>query len=130
MRFIKILNRPISPHLTIYSSQFTSVYSIWHRITGISLSLLIVFCLIFIKISSYNVYGIISNEYLTINLWIQNSIILNLLITFFYHVLNGLRHIIWDLGFNLPIKFILTSAIFIGFFLILYIFLLFYKILI
>ena len=30
-------SRPLSPHLTIYRPQFTSVMSILHRITGVSL---------------------------------------------------------------------------------------------
>ena len=129
MRFTKILNRPGSPHLTIYSSQFTSIYSIWHRITGISLILLLVVYLIFLKVSSYSIYGILNESCLNINLWIKNSIFLNLLVILFYHILNGLRHIIWDLGFNLPIKIVLNSAKIVSIFLFLYVFFVFYKIL-
>lgn len=34
----KRLNRPVSPHLTIYKFQITSVLSITHRATGLALS--------------------------------------------------------------------------------------------
>jgi len=34
----KRLNRPMSPHLTIYKPQVTSMLSITHRITGIAVS--------------------------------------------------------------------------------------------
>ena len=30
-------NRPLSPHLTVYKAQITSVLSIFHRITGVAL---------------------------------------------------------------------------------------------
>ena len=41
-------NRPISPHLSIYKPQITSILSISHRITGVfqSLGLLIIILLL------------------------------------------------------------------------------------
>ena len=35
----KLVKRPLSPHLQIYKPQITTVLSIFHRITGIALSL-------------------------------------------------------------------------------------------
>ena len=49
-------NRPLSPHLTIYRPQFTSVLSILHRITGIGLMLsfaLILFWFISLALGQY-----------------------------------------------------------------------------
>lgn len=37
------LGRPLSPHLTIYSPQLTSMLSISHRITGIILTIYFIF---------------------------------------------------------------------------------------
>jgi|GEM_PF-2812664 len=34
------INRPISPHLTIYNTQKSSLFSIWHRISGVSMFIL------------------------------------------------------------------------------------------
>lgn len=106
----KILNRPLTPHLTIYSSQLTSVYSIWHRITGLVIIFSLIMYLVFLKVNSY----FISNIGLEISLWVQNSFFLVLIMFFYYHILNGIRHINWDLGFILPIKKVLNSAIFIS----------------
>nr|YP_009541972.1 succinate:cytochrome c oxidoreductase subunit 3 [Synarthrophyton chejuense]AYR06642.1 succinate:cytochrome c oxidoreductase subunit 3 [Synarthrophyton chejuense] len=98
-------NRPLSPHLSIYTSQFTSIYSIWHRITGISLIFFIYFTILIFKLSSflilnYNVFLILPKIYL----WFQNCIFLNIALFFLYHLFNGLRHLFWDLGFNLFVK--------------------------
>ena len=54
-----ILNKPLAPHLTIYSSQFTSIYSIWHRITGVTLILILVLYLTFLKFLSINIYSLL-----------------------------------------------------------------------
>lgn len=114
---IKIRNRPLSPHLTIYISQFTSIYSIWHRITGLSLLLVLILFIVFCKFTSCLV---ILPEFiyyfLKINLWLQNCIFINFLVLITYHSINGLRHINWDLGFNLFLKPInITSKIIILF---------------
>jgi len=105
----KVLNRPLTPHLTVYSGQYTSIYSIWHRITGVSLIFLIVIYLSSLKLSSYGVFNLLHN-YFYINLWINNAIYLNIIIFFSYHTFNGLRHIIWDLGFMLPVNKVINSS--------------------
>lgn len=106
----KIQNRPLTPHLTIYSSQVTSVYSIWHRITGLSLIFALALYLSFLKFNSY----FICELEIKIDVWVQNSFFLILTIFFYYHVLNGIRHISWDLGFILPINTVLNSARFLS----------------
>lgn len=113
---LKILNRPLTPHLTIYSSQLTSIYSIWHRLTGLVLIFSLILYLSFLKFTSCFIYRLTLDFYL----WIQNAFFLVLVIIFFYHGLNGLRHISWDLGFILPIKNVLSSAIIISFILFCY----------
>nr|WDA66158.1 succinate:cytochrome c oxidoreductase subunit 3 [Lithothamnion corallioides] len=107
----KIWNRPLSPHLTIYTGQFTSIYSIWHRITGVILVFLLIFFLMLCKISSFVVLNAnILEVYSFIYLWIKNCIFLSITLLLAYHVINGLRHISWDLGFNLPINIVINSA--------------------
>jgi len=105
----KVLNRPLTPHLTVYSSQYTSMYSIWHRITGVTLIFLIVFYLSYLKVLSYGMLNLISNLFYT-HLWINNAVYLNTIIFFSYHTFNGLRHITWDLGFMLPIIKVVKSS--------------------
>ena len=41
-------NRPLSPHLSVYKPQFTSVLSIFHRITGVALLFSLILALIWV----------------------------------------------------------------------------------
>ncbi len=101
-------NLPLSPHLQIYKPQITSLLSISHRISGIALnfSLIIsIFGLLSLSLGEnyYNLFIFFINSYP-----LKISIFLTIL-GFSYHLLNGIRHIIWDLGFFLENK---SSAIF------------------
>lgn len=95
---------PTSPHLQIYKPQITSVLSITHRITGFCLSLTLPLYIlwlscIFFGSNSYSILiGLCSNIFVSI---------LFILMTygFSYHMLNGIRHLIWDFGYGLSIKF-------------------------
>jgi len=109
-----IFNRPLSPHLTIYSSELTSIYSIWHRITGLILILILITNFSILKFSTFFVLGGLYEFFFVTFLWIKNSFFINFIIFFCYHMLNGIRHIIWDLGFILPINKVLISAKFIN----------------
>ena len=117
----KIFNRPLTPHLTIYSSQITSLYSIWHRVTGISMIFLTIIFLSVIKFNTYSLHESFLIIFYPMSLWFQNSIYLNVTIFLIYHMLNGIRHIIWDLGFFLPIKNVNVSIKVINFGLICYV---------
>jgi succinate dehydrogenase / fumarate reductase cytochrome b subunit len=94
---------PLSPHLQIYRWQISSLLSITHRITGI-LNLL---GLIFISawISSA---GIGENlfEYFSVFLksFIGKFILIGFTWSINYHLLSGIRHFFWDLGYGYEIK--------------------------
>ena len=94
---------PLSPHLQIYRWQISSLLSIIHRITGI-LNLL---GLIFISawISSA---GIGENlfEYFLVFLksFIGKFILIGFTWSMSYHLLSGIRHFFWDLGYGYEIK--------------------------
>nr|AYR06589.1 succinate:cytochrome c oxidoreductase subunit 3 [Lithothamnion sp.] len=110
-KVFKILNRPLSPHLTIYTSQITSIYSIWHRIAGVVLIFLLIIFLVLCKMSSFIILNTkILKIYFCTHLWIKNCIFFNVTLLLLYHLINGLRHINWDLGFNLSINLLLNSA--------------------
>ena len=95
--------RPLSPHLQIYKVVYK--LSIMHRVSGIILFLgLLIFSWGFIASFLcpqiiYRIYNFLCNSYtslccfkLLIFVW------LNVLC---YHYLNGIRHILWDLGLGL-----------------------------
>lgn len=110
----KIFNRPIAPHLSVYIPQLSSLFSIWHRISGIGLAFFLTIVLIFIRtiLSSNFVYNLLNLIPFEISQW--TIIFLNLLVLLFllYHLFNGMRHIIWDFGFFLDIKYLSKFSLF------------------
>lgn len=88
-------NRPLSPHLTIYRPQLTSMTSILTRITGNALivgALLVVWWLL--AASSGPDYFSIANGVITS--WFGKLIMLGSIWALWYHTLAGVRHLIWD----------------------------------
>ena len=103
-------NRPISPHLSIYKPQITSILSISHRMSGVfqSLGLLIIVLLLFSLFLGKN-----SHEFfmLIINSLIGKAFLFFYVLSLCYHLFNGIRHIIWDIGFGFEIKNVYYSGI-------------------
>ena len=95
--------RPLSPHLQIYKPQLTSVMSISHRFTGVILSMLLILLPLFFFLLA------LGNEYFAILVMILDHFLVKLILygTIFvisYHLLNGIRHLFWDMGIGLSIK--------------------------
>jgi succinate dehydrogenase / fumarate reductase cytochrome b subunit len=91
--------RPTSPHLQVYRPQLTSITSILHRLTGIFLSLGIVALVLWLVAAAYG-----SAEF-ALAQQLLGSILGRVLLflwtgAFFYHLLNGLRHLAWDAGWG------------------------------
>ncbi len=92
-------SRPLSPHLQIYKPIPTMMASILHRITGAALyfgTVLVAWWLI--ATASGGVY------YDWVQ-WAMSSIIGKLILigytwALMYHMLSGLRHFMWDLGYG------------------------------
>ncbi len=103
-------NKPLSPHLTIYKPQITSILSISHRMSGVfqSLGLLIIVLLLFSLFLGKN-----SHEFfmLFINSLIGKAFLFFYVLSLCYHLFNGIRHIIWDIGFGFEIKNVYYSGI-------------------
>lgn len=109
-------NRPISPHLLIYSPQLSSLFSIWHRITGVVLASIISIFLLILKtftISNFFYLIVLEKIFLILShtIWLTNYFYLLVLLFLSYHAINGIRHIIWDLGLFLNIRFLFNSSI-------------------
>jgi len=100
--------RPLSPNLGIYKPQITSVLSITHRITGFALYIGVILLAWWIFA---NVYGCAA----CVNPLIASTLgrILLMLWSFalFYHMLNGIRHLFWDMGKGFEIKTVNRTGI-------------------
>lgn len=102
--------RPLSPHLSIYSTQVTSAFSVLHRGTGIFLTLVLfaaIFSLDFISYGfpNYSIWRV-SSAFTTGLAAEVISALMVAAISFalFLHLLTGIRHLIWDwmlFGFDL-----------------------------
>ena len=94
---------PLSPHLQIYRWQISSLLSITHRNAGIINLLsfiLIFFWLITLSIgeNSYELF------LLTINSFFGKFILIGFTWSISFHLLSGIRHLAWDLGYGIEIK--------------------------
>ncbi|MEZ5672223.1 MAG: succinate dehydrogenase, cytochrome b556 subunit [Thiotrichaceae bacterium] len=104
-------NRPLSPHLQIYQWQLTAVMSILHRGTGAVLALGI---LPFV----YWLMAIAGGEasYNQAHHFLAHPIGLLMLFgwTFalFYHLCNGIRHLMWDAGWGFDIKTVYQTGLY------------------
>ncbi|MBS9717012.1 succinate dehydrogenase, cytochrome b556 subunit [Pseudohalocynthiibacter aestuariivivens] len=96
-------NRPLSPHLSIYRPQITSVLSIIHRITGVGMSLsavLIVWW--FLAAATSPEYFEFVDGLLTS--WLGLLVLVASLWAFWFHFFNGIRHLRWDAGVGLGLS--------------------------
>ncbi len=90
-------DRPLSPHLSIYRWPVTMVTSILHRATGIAMAagFIVLVAWLFDAAAGPEVYAVF--------LGAASSLIGKLLLigwswAFFYHLCNGIRHLVWDSG--------------------------------
>jgi len=85
--------RPVSPNLAVYKPQASSLQSIFHRISGFLLVLILYTGTYFIHLQSYLINSIRFDESYFLELMI--NILLNIvLLALCYHILNGIRYII------------------------------------
>jgi succinate dehydrogenase / fumarate reductase cytochrome b subunit len=96
-------NRPLSPHLTIYRPQVTSITSILTRITGNAMllaALLIVWW--FLAAATSPEYFAVADGVITSFL---GDLVMSLsLLGLWYHALAGIRHLIWDNAIGLELE--------------------------
>ncbi|SRR5258708_11345053 len=99
------MERPLSPFMfpVWYRFQITSALSILHRLTGIGLavgSILLAWWLISVAAGG--------ELFEATHRFLASSIGMVLLflwsVAFFYHLCNGIRHLVWDAGYGFEIR--------------------------
>ena len=90
-------DRPLSPHLSVYRWPITMTLSILHRGTGIALSigLVVLAAWLVAAASSADDYARFANLMSTL---IGRLFLIGWSYAFFYHLANGIRHLVWDTG--------------------------------
>ncbi len=96
-------NRPLSPHLTIYRPQMTSMTSIFTRITGNAMllaALMIVWW--FLAAATSPEYFAVADGFVTS--WFGDLVMTLSVWALWYHAFAGVRHLIWDAGYGLEVE--------------------------
>ncbi len=96
-------NRPLSPHLTIYRPQLTSITSILTRITGNALLVAAVLIVWWFLAASYGPeYFATADAVLTS--WFGDLVLFLSMWAVWYHFFAGIRHLIWDSGHGFELE--------------------------
>ena len=94
---------PLSPHIQIYRWHISSLISITHRIVGVINLLALIFIFFWLLALSFG-----ENSYelflLSINSFIGKFILIGFTWSMSFHILSGIRHLAWDLGYGFEIK--------------------------
>lgn len=101
--------RPLSPHLQIYRWQITMLMSIAHRITGIALAvgtLLLVWWLVALAAGP----AAFAQAQGFIGSWFGLLLLFGWSVALFYHLCNGIRHLVWDAGRGFEISSMYASG--------------------
>ncbi|KAF4526043.1 hypothetical protein B566_EDAN000837 [Ephemera danica] len=105
------LGRPMSPHLTIYKPQITSMLSITHRITGMAVSGYVYafsIGMMMLPASFPHYCAALANMHLSPALLFTAKFLIAF--PFTYHLCNGVRHLMWDLGKGLELKQVYSTG--------------------
>jgi len=108
---MKYKNNPLSPHLQIYRWNISSLLSIAHRIVGV---------INILAITTICIWSLLlllgSESYQSINFFLNTFfgkfLAVSLCWTFSFHILNELRHLIWDLGYGFDLKVSKITGVF------------------
>jgi succinate dehydrogenase / fumarate reductase cytochrome b subunit len=107
-----VRERPMSPHLSIWRWHITMAASIAHRVSGVALyvgALIAAGWAITLASgpAAYACYkGVLGSPFGLL-------VMFGLTLSVFYHLANGIRHLVWDTGHGLDVKSANASAAFV-----------------
>ena len=102
-------NRPLSPHLSIHKKVLTALFSIFHRITGIGLSIGSILISIWFLLISLGPNYFVYFEIISKNILFK-FILLIWTIGIFYHLYNGCRKLYWSFGIGMDLTTVYRSG--------------------
>jgi succinate dehydrogenase / fumarate reductase cytochrome b subunit len=99
------MQRPLSPFMfpTWYRFQITSALSILHRLTGIALAVgsILLACWLVAVATGGEVFAA-THAFLVSPIGV--ALLLLWSVAFFYHLCNGIRHLVWDAGYGFELR--------------------------
>lgn len=102
--------KPLSPHLQVWRWHITMATSILHRATGCALYVgaLIAAAWAVSLASGPEAYATFKG---LMGSWLGLFVMFGLTLSVFYHLANGVRHLVWDAGHGLDVKSANASAV-------------------
>ena len=91
--------RPLSPHLQIYKWPLAMATSILHRATGIALAIGTVFLVWWLVAAAMGEQAYALAQWF-FGSWLGVIFLFGWCFSFFYHLCNGIRHLVWDAGYG------------------------------
>jgi len=92
-------NRPVSPHLQVYRPQITSILSITHRITGVALCFGAILLTYWLMSATYGAEAYATAQAI-LGSWFGRLVLFGVVFSLWFHLANGIRHLVWDAGFG------------------------------
>jgi len=95
-------DRPLSPHLQVYRWQWTMALSILHRATGVALAAgaLMLVCWLLAIADGPDAFAAVQAFLAS---WLGRLLLFGWTWSLLYHLLAGLRHLVWDTGSGLEL---------------------------
>lgn len=89
--------RPLSPHISIYRWPITMTTSILHRVTGVAISVgfAVLVAWLFVAAAGFEAY---TTFIAVMDTMIGKVLLIGWSFAFFFHLANGVRHLVWDTG--------------------------------
>lgn len=104
------VDRPLSPHLQVYRPQITSVLSILHRITGVALTFATLLLTWWLAAAAYGPEQF-ADAQAFLGSWFGQLLLWGFTFAVFYHLANGVRHLLWDFGWGFEIDQVRKTGI-------------------
>jgi len=102
--------RPLSPHLQVYRWHLTMFTSIVHRVTGVGAGvggLLLVWWLM-AAAAGPDYFDFVRSIF---GAWYGRLVLFGVTWSLAFHLANGIRHLVWDLGAGFDLKTSHTSGV-------------------
>ncbi|WP_128253304.1 succinate dehydrogenase, cytochrome b556 subunit [Falsirhodobacter deserti] len=99
----KRIQRPLSPHLQVYRPQITSITSILTRITGNAMVVAVILIVWWLVAAASGPDAFRTADGF-ITSWFGDLVMSLSVLGMWYHLLAGLRHLIWDAGLAMEIR--------------------------
>ncbi len=106
-------DRPLSPHLSVYKFKYTLLTSILNRLTGLGLTAGLLVLVYWLTAVSRG-HAAYARAAAVLSSGLFKLLFAGFLFAFSYHLLAGIRHLVWDTGHGLERRQAQVSAWLLG----------------